>query len=166
MPVTYDNIATTTLGSPASTITFSSIPATYTDLRLVFAISSTSAGGQNIVAQVNGNSSSIYSRTVLFGNGSSAGSTGGVNNDRFVLNYEGTSTTLPCLVEIDFLSYAGSTNKTILTATSEDTNGSGAVVRTVQLWRNTSAINTILLYLTGGNFNAGTTATLYGIKNA
>ena len=35
MPATYEPIATTTLGSAATNITFSSIPATYTDLRLV-----------------------------------------------------------------------------------------------------------------------------------
>jgi hypothetical protein len=32
MPATYEPIATTTLGTAAATITFSSIPATYSDL--------------------------------------------------------------------------------------------------------------------------------------
>jgi hypothetical protein len=35
MATTYEKIATTTLGTAAATFTFSSIPATYTDLRLV-----------------------------------------------------------------------------------------------------------------------------------
>ena len=42
MPATYEPIATTTLGSAAASITFSSIAGTYTDLRLVM-VGTTSA---------------------------------------------------------------------------------------------------------------------------
>jgi len=62
------------------------------------------------------------------------------------------------------MSYAGSTNKTVLSEAANDKNGSGIVNRLVGLWRNTSAITSI----TGTTF-AGTltgTATLYGIKAA
>jgi hypothetical protein len=40
------------------------------------------------------------------------------------------------------------------------------VGRYVQLWQSTSAINSILLFFLSGTFSIGTTATLYGIKNA
>jgi hypothetical protein len=70
------------------------------------------------------------------------------------------------LITADLFSYAGSTFKTVLATNSQDYNGSGNVGRTVALWRSTSAISTILLYTNAGNFNAGTTATLYGILKA
>jgi hypothetical protein len=48
-----------------------------------------------------------------------------------------------------------------------DKNGSGAVWQIVGLWRSTSAITSINFFSsTGNNFAIGTTATLYGIKNA
>jgi len=48
-----------------------------------------------------------------------------------------------------------------------DQNGSGVVANIVGLWRNTAAITSInLSTLSAYNFNIGTTATLYGIKNA
>jgi hypothetical protein len=67
----------------------------------------------------------------------------------------------------DFFSYAGSTFKTILIEQNQDLNGSGSVIRRVGLWRDTSAITTIFFdTATVNGFPTGTTATLYGIKNA
>jgi hypothetical protein len=54
----------------------------------------------------------------------------------------------------------------MLAKTSEDRNGSGDIFTSVSLWRSTSAITSIYLFLSAYNFAIGTTATLYGIKNA
>jgi hypothetical protein len=72
------------------------------------------------------------------------------------------------MITIDLFSYAGSTNKTILTTTSTDKNGSGGVGRIVSLWRSTSAITGITITDGGAGFGwaSGTTATLYGILRA
>lgn len=165
MAVTYEPIATTTLGSTASTITFSSISGSYTDLRLVIVgISGTST---NIALRFNSDTGSNYSRTRLISTGSSVSSTVASNDTEIDLNRENLSTTIPSLYAVDIFSYSGSTFKTLLCSCNEDRNGSGSVVSTVGMWRSTSAITTILLTtLSGDTFGIGTTATLYGILRA
>ena len=165
MPATFDSIATTTLGSAASSITFSSIPGTYTDLRVVLVIPSVS-GATDVIMQLNSDTGSNYSRTNLTGNGSSTASGQLTNQSSLRLSYGGPSTTLPNMTTVDFFSYSGSTNKTCLITTSDDANGSGFIMRAVGLWRSTSAISTIKLECNLANFNSGTTATLYGILKA
>jgi len=166
MPVTYDNIATTTLTSAAATFTFSSIPATYTDLRLVVVMRVDTTN--TCFIRYNGDTGSNYSYTVLWGNGTTANSFTDVNRARIDIGSDivSASTTIPFLAELDIFSYAGSTNKTTLVSTSEDFNGSGITRKQVNLWRNTAAINSITFARTAGNYSIGTTATLYGIKNA
>lgn len=163
---TYEPIATQTLASAATSITFSSIAASWTDLRLVFVGTGVASG--NLLARVNGDSATNYSQTYLQGYGSGTNSGSGTSLTSFIITLAGSglSTTIPQLYTIDFFSYAGSTNKTILTTSSEDQNGSGTVVRTVQLWRSTAAITSIVLSNSGGNLAIGTTATLYGILKA
>jgi hypothetical protein len=169
MPSTYEPIATTTLGSAAASITFSSIAATYTDLRVVMTYT-TSVGGEDARVRFNSDTGTNYSITRLRGNGTSASSSRLTSQSSLVLcdNVDiGSSTTIPQLLTFDIFSYAGSTNKTLLSENSSDYNGSGTVTRTVGLWRSTSAITTIAIgTLTAATFSIGTTATLYGIKNA
>ena len=165
MPTTYEPIATTTLGSAVATITFSSIAATYTDLRLVITATSSTAGA-DIAVRYNSDTGANYSLTRLTGNGSTAASGSRTNTSESIIDSNGLSATVPSLYEVDIFSYAGSTFKTLLARTAQDFNGSGGVYTSVNLWRNTAAITSITLFLTAYNFNAGTTATLYGIKNA
>ena len=72
MTATYEKIATTTLGSANATITFSSIPATYTDLVLAMAIGTSNQDGIKIM--INNDTATNYSNTRLYGNGSSISS--------------------------------------------------------------------------------------------
>ena len=166
MPVTYEPIATTTLGSAALSITFSSIPATYTDLRIVFVGGSVDAG-VNLQFQLNGDTGTNYSVSYMWGNGSTANSSR-LSNRSYGYGSFDSSTTIPALINYDFFSYAGSTFKTILASGSLDKNGSGNTYSSVNLWRSTSAITSIALIAGNGGSNllTGTTATLYGIKNA
>lgn len=165
MPATYEKIATTTLGSAASLITFSSIAASWTDLRLV--ITALQGSGNNIGLRFNSDSGSNYSRTVLRGDGSSTFSSRNQSDTEIDLNREALSSTIPSLYTADIFSYAGSTYKTLLTTSNEDRNGSGNVVRAVGLWSSTSAITSILISsLSADTMGAGTTATLYGILKA
>lgn len=162
---TYTPIATTTLGSATGTVTFNSIPSTYTDL---FFIANGSAASNNIDADVviNGDSGSNYSRTILWGSGSSAGSVRYSNNTYFGLTYYGNlSTTFSWIARLNFMNYANtSVYKTILAEmTNADTYG---VNTEVGLWRSTSAINQIAITARSSTFSTGSTFTLYGIKAA
>ena len=153
-------IATTTLGSAASTITFSSIPATYTDLRLVL-VGTGSSSGVNVNLRLNNDSGTNYSQTSLVGNGSAASSYRSTSASQFSDSQTYFDATVK-MKTFDIMSYAGSTNKTVLFSGYGDMNGSGAVESNVGLYRSTSVINRIDLSVVI-SFLAGTTATLYGI---
>jgi hypothetical protein len=163
MATTYEKIATTTLSSAASTITFSSIAASWTDLRLI--LNATPSYNANVDINFNSDTGSNYSRTTLYGDGTSVYSGGNANLPfwRATINMQSGN---PSLLILDIFSYAGSNYKTGLSTFSGDFNGSGNVYRNINLWRSTSAITTIDLGLGGANFNVGSTATLYGIKAA
>lgn len=162
MTATYDSIATTTLGSANSTITFSSIPNTYTDLRVVFTAQGSGAD-RFLSIRYNGDTGTNYSYTNMNGNGTNARSTRGTSMSFISLGEStGSTTTNPSFYTIDLFSYAGSTNKTALMTNSADQNGSGEIGRQAALWRSTAAVTSITLFA-GGNFAIGATATLYGI---
>ena len=165
MPATYEKIQSTTLGSAASSITFSSIGSGYTDIRISFVI----IGGAGTAGQFdityNNDTTSLYSITRLYGDGSSAGSSRYSGTALYPCQ-NGFSSTPPVFATIDLFSYAGSTFKTALITYSNDANGSGSAERSVGLYRSTSAITRIDLGGVGGTFAIGTTATVYGILKA
>lgn len=173
MAATYEPIATITVsGSAAADITFSSISGSYTDLVVVIFARSADAGTAttNIKFVFNGDTGTNYSCTFLYGDGSSAAS-GRATSNAFISEIGeapqgGTSSNIFGVTKAHIFSYAGSTNKTVLSESSSDINGSGYVVRNVGLWRNTSAITSLKITLNSGNMAVGTTATLYGIKSA
>jgi hypothetical protein len=166
MPATYEPIATTTLGSAASSISFTSINSSYTDLRLVFfCIPSTSFVGTQL--SFNGApSGSLHSFTQLYGNGSSASSQRTNGTDAIYVTDPYPNHTGVYMVTMDIFSYRASVNKTMLATAASDGNGSGYIETTAGLWRSTSAVTSLYLTATSGNFNTGTTATLYGILKA
>lgn len=160
MPTTYEPIATTTLSSTATTISFTSIPGTYTDLVLIVSGTQTGSGVAGLyIASINSDAGTNYSRTLLQGNGSTASSARGTNEDSMNIGLIGSTQTNSIF---QFMNYSNSTTfKTILARG----NDSSALVRaSVALWRNTSAITSF--NLSGVTFSVGTTATLYGIKAA
>jgi hypothetical protein len=166
MATTYEKIATTTLGSAATSIDLTSIGSGYTDLRLVLNLIGTFSGAG---LRFNSDSGSNYSMTYLNGDGASAISYQLSNQTRVNLGpvNVASSATIPDFIALDIFSYAGSTYKTFLNAQSYDNNGSGDVTRQVGLWRSTSAITSINITNMGsGNFNTGSIATIYGILKA
>jgi hypothetical protein len=164
MPATYEPIATTTLGTAAATITFSSIPATYTDLRLVLVPKMTADA--NLELQYNSDTGTNYSNTYIYGDGSSALSSRSTSQSKIFATVDQLPSGQWTFLSFDVFSYAGSTNKTCLITHQADNNGSGFVGNLVGLWRNTAAITSLKLTAGSGNFDTGTTATLYGILKA
>jgi hypothetical protein len=159
---TYEAIATSTLSSTASIITFSSIPSTYTDLVLVIACLDGGAGRTRL--RLNGDSGTNYSRINLVGNGTNANSYSGSNETQFDMSVAaGTSSTVPTAQIISINNYSNTaTNKTIL---SRYSLAPGAVEVMTGLYRSTAAINSVS-YFTQGTMQIGTTFSLYGIKAA
>ena len=162
MANTYQAIATTTLGSTASSYTFSSIPNTYTDLVLI-ANAVGSASDVSIEVYFNGdNSSGLYSETILDGNGSSVTTGRETSVNAMALGSVGTSQSTSI---IQIQNY--SNNITYKTGLGRGNNTVTRVRAYAGLWRNTAVINSLSVYLSGSaTFSAGSTFTLYGIKAA
>lgn len=165
---TYEAIATQTLASTSTTtVSFTSIPSTYTDLVIV--IIGANQNGSRIRYRFNNDSGSNYSRTSLTGNGSSAASYQGSNNTEADLNVIGGSTTIssPMTIISNIQNYSNTTtNKTLITRFGSNDSAAAATEATVNLWRSTAAINRVDAIAQGGNWIAGTTFSLYGIKAA
>lgn len=162
MAATYEPIATTTLGSAQSSYTFTSIPSTYTDLIIVANTKNTANSGDEVGIQFNSDTGSNYSRTRIYGNGSSAASDRATNTNKGALAINDTSNFSPIIANVQ--NYANSnTYKTVVSRG----NSGGYVSAYVSLWRNTNAITSItLLPDSGTTFTSGCSFTLYGIKAA
>ena len=154
---TYEAIATQTLGSAVSSVTFSSIPGTYTDLVMVVAGTVNSATAMDVT--FNSDTGSNYSRTLLTGDGSSASSSRVTSATNLGLGFLSTSQSVSV---IQLMNYSNTTTfKTILARGNAADN---RTVATVGLWRSTSAITSI--NFAGATYQTGTTFSLYGIKAA
>lgn len=164
MPSTYEPIATTTLATTASTITFSSIPSTYTDLLVVCNPITNVTTGQMTI-RLNGDTGSNYSRLILWGTGSATGTAVYANESYAYTGYYTTLWTSPTTNIFNILNYSNTTsNKTIL---GRSNNASEATIASANLWRGTAAINSIELGISvAGTYSIGSTFTIYGIKAA
>jgi len=168
MPATYTLISSTTVGSGgASSIDFTSIPATYTDL--VIKLSARLASGVDCNFGISFNSSTAnFSYRLIQGNGAAASSSNGTSAiTGLIVGTAGTSSTFSS-TDIYIPNYAGSTNKPFSTYAVTENNGTTAYIQNwANLWSNTSAITAISFNTSGnGNFGQYTTAYLYGISNA
>lgn len=169
MASTYVPISTTTLASTASSVSFNSIPSTYTDLVAVITAKSGSSNYEDMKMQINSDTGNSYSTTTLAGY-----STSSVES----LRYSNQSTSI--LVDADanvsktanyfqpriihLMNYSNSTTyKTWLVRGNNTETGVEAMVG---LWRSTSAITDLTFTLTANSFSIGCTFTLYGIKAA
>jgi hypothetical protein len=160
---TYTQIASTTLGSAASSVTFSSIAATYTDLVLV--INAKTAASATCWVTLNSDSGSNYSDTILEGDGSTAVSARQSNQTRGYTTYNSgpVSTNFSFNQIVNFMNYSNTTTyKTFLSRANE---ASRATETMVTMWRSTSAITSIV-YESSSTFAAGSTFNLYGITAA
>lgn len=179
MANTYVQIATSTVGVlGASSIDFTSIPSTYTDLLIKMSLRSSNADGftGNATMRLNANSGSNYSFRTLFAATTAAGSGNGSS---------GTSVTLGGTVgalltantfnnaELYLPNYLSSSNKSFSVDTVSENNGSTDFTWQSMMiagtWSQTAAINQITIYsgtVGSTNFTQYTTATLYGISKS
>jgi hypothetical protein len=162
---TYDAIATQTLTSATGTVTFSSVPQTYTDLILVS--SRQQASATRLLLRFNNDTSSLYSDTWITGEGANPFSGRDTGNAISIGGiWNGTTTTTWATNITHIMNYTNTTTfKSTLTKDANDKNGSGTVEAIVGLYRSTSAITTVNV-VGGSNFAIGSTFTLYGIASA
>jgi hypothetical protein len=179
MANTMTLISSVTVGAGgASSISFSSIPSTYTDIVVQYSLRSTTAGlyagYQNAVfgrfnssgssytnrwLQAEGGSS-VNSGTDYFGSGTAYAVFGAADPSDWTSNTFGNG-------QVYVPNYAGSNNKSFSIDTVAENNASaGSLLFSSGLWSNSSAINSIAITFQTGNIAQYSTAYLYGVKNA
>ena len=163
---TYTPIATTTLGSAAASVTFSSISGAYTDLVLVVDYS-LNVSNSSLFVRLNGDTGSNYSNTRISGTGSVASSGRSSNSDQARITADTTaqSASTRQIVTINLMNYSNSTTyKTFLVRY----NSTGGTEAFVDLWRNTAAVTSVQIkgFDATTIIESGSTFTLYGILAA
>lgn len=171
MANTYVLIASNTLSSSAASVTFSSIPSTYTDLVLRYSIRTDFAGLNIAQARVTFNgTTSGYSRTILNGDGAAASSGRATSQANFEPEEGSPSASNTAntfgTTEIYIPNYLVSANKAYGSFAVGENNTTTPVYLSARaaLWQNTSAITSITLTANTGNFVSGCAFFLYGIK--
>ena len=171
---TYTLISSNVLSSTAASVTFSSIPATYTDLVLRASVRSDRAGENIDILKliVNSNTGSVYSETILRGLSSSVSSSRTTSATEFandLINGAASTSDTFASYELYIPSYTVSQNKPMGTFSVQE-NNSATVARInaiANLFTSTSAVSSLTYSSnTGSNFVSGSSFYLYGISNA
>jgi hypothetical protein len=170
----YESIETVTVGGGGSaTVSFTSIPATYTHLQ-IRSIQRATAGAGNGEDQnaliFNGDTSSNYSRHNIYGTGSVTGANGTASDIQISIAdspRNGATANAFGVGIIDILDYANTNKyKTIKSLDGCDLNGAGVIIFGSGSWRNTAAITSITITAYNTAFAQYSQFALYGIKGA
>lgn len=171
MANTLKKIQTVTVGAGgAASIDFTSIPQTFTDLKVVYSLRSNRAAGDvDIVDLKFNNTSANRSSRELFGSGSSVGS--GNDASTMYVNYCSVSTNTASVFSNGELYVPNYTSSNFKSASSDHVSENNATTAYqtmyANLWSNTAAINRITIApVLGTLFVQYSTATLYGVSNA
>jgi hypothetical protein len=168
MATTYIKIATVTVGSGGATsMAFTSIPATYTDLKVVLSARSDISANWALIG-VNGGADTASTLLHLLNNlGSPISQTYG--SFRALLNGSTATASTFASSELYFPNYASASNKAMLGDGTQANNGSTVNQHLATFtWPFTAAITSLTFTVDGGTdkFVEHTSATLYGIKNS
>jgi hypothetical protein len=167
MANTYQLIEAQTLGSSAASVTFSAIPATYTDLVAKFSIRQTAAFPFSTVQLKFNGSTTSFTVKYLEGDGAIAAS--GASPARYVQYANASTSTANTFSngELYIPNYAGSNYKShSIDAVSEQNAATAYTDLVAGLWSNTAAITQLDFIPASGNFAQYSTFYLYGIKNS
>jgi len=158
---TYEPIQSYTVsGSSTTTLTFNSIPSSYTDLRVV--LSGMTNSVNEIQVRVNNDSGSLYSRTYIEGNGSAVSTARNSNGSSWLGAWVAAGVNGQIAIH-DYINYKNTTTFKSMLNTASTNN---LTFRAIMLYRSTSAISRLDYFVATSNFNAGVNLTLYGIKEA
>jgi hypothetical protein len=164
MATTYEDIASITLTSGQSSVSFNSITSSYTDL-VIIVNGSISILDRSIRMRYNEDTGTNYSYGNMTGYSGGAISQSASNTNHTRIS-AASSTDIPNTYIVHIMNYANTT-----TYKTHISRGSGAgnnsyVDSFIGSWRSTSAITNILLFPNTGEFNLGTTFNIYGILKA
>ena len=172
----YESIATATGTGSSATVSFTSIPSTFTHLQIRAIARDTSAVNDSYGARlkINSDTGSNYASHYLLGAGSSvaSGSQGSSITPPNCMQTAGggMSASIYAAIIIDLLDYKNTNKyKTIRIFTGVETNSATGDNLGLQsaLWMNTNAITQIdITSDSGGNWTTDTQFALYGIKGA
>jgi hypothetical protein len=173
---TYSLIEAKTLTSSAASVTFSAIPATYTDLAIRISARNTVSGSVRsdfyILPNSETTSSTLGSYTAFYGIAGTSGSGRSSNTFPFAnvfdLNLAGATANTFSSVEIYIPSYTAAQNKPVSNfgASENNTANDPLIGATAQLFRSTSAITQLSIVSPSGSFVSDSSFYLYGISNA
>ncbi len=171
---TYTLISSNVLTSSAASVTFSSIPATYTDLVIRSSARNDSSGSVQCSYKItiNSDSGSNYSFTTLRGSGTAASSTTLSSQTSLRLDYQGVGGTATSNTfgssEIYIPNYLSTSSRPIGVFGAGEDNATTAFRAAIAgLYRGSSAITSIVIAdLDANNFVSGSSFYLYGISNA
>jgi hypothetical protein len=174
MANTFVLLATATGSTSASTLTFSAIPQTYTDLRILYSSKDTASGQywNTPTMAFNGTNASTNSAGLrMFGivaagtgvSGDAGNAIAGTSNGGFGSNYG--------ITNVYIKNYSSSLSKKMWTSESTTTNNTtgtntNLIMETGNIWSSTAAITSITFSFNSVNFAASSNFYLYGIKNS
>jgi hypothetical protein len=174
MANTFELIASSTVGSGGtSTITFSSIPSTYTDLCVKVSARMDTAAANVSYLKVRFNTATTnYADKTVFGSGAVAGSVYNNIGDQtgiFWLAIPAAASTSSVFgnAEIYVPNYNSSNYKSVSIDSVSENNGTTSYSFLIAgIWQSTSAITSVNLVPDAGALVQYSTAYLYGVKNA
>jgi hypothetical protein len=172
MPSTYTLISSNVLSSSAASVTFSSIPSTYTDLVLRMSARSDRATYTTRYWVLPNGATTSTSYTFINGVGNSTGSASATASKLYVSYLLGANQLADTFTnaEVYIPNYAGSTKKPMSSFGVEENNvasGEVEIAATAGLYNSTSAITSLTIGLDSTyNFVSGSSFYLYGIKNS
>ncbi len=157
---TYTALATRTLTGTASSVVFSTIPATYRDLILVCSGTSSNTAVNSIFVRFNSDTGSNYPFVAM------NGSSGGASSNTSTLTGAIAGLTISSSVNANIaqiMDYSATDkHKTVLSR--NNSVGESYVRAVASRWANTAAITSITCVIdTGASFNSGSTFSLYGV---
>jgi hypothetical protein len=168
----YDSIATVSVSTPVSSISFTSIPATYKHLQIRYlSRSSRATTSDSVGMQLNTNTGSNYARHFLSGDGATASAGASTSATQMTVAMSAAANNTAGVFGvgvIDILDYTSTDkNKTIRTLSGIDNNGDGTVQLGSGLFFATpAAVTSILFNVQSGsaNFQQYSQFALYGVK--
>lgn len=166
MPTTYNCIATTTLTSTQTSVTFSSISASFTDLILVTNLRDLTNGAASL--RFNNDSGNNYSRISMRGNGSTASTFRQSNQNTVYIEGDSSGSNFSLSIT-HLMNYKNtSRNKSMIQRVFYTGGSPQTTEESIFYWRSTAAINRIdITSLTGtATLAIGSTFSLYGIAAA